>query len=347
MDQQSDGHGDRVEGLLRRWGAAEAAEGAAANARPEPVAVRSTLGWRSWIPTMAAAALVLVAGVIFALGALGWLENATSETSGQVEDLVKQLRAAGKELTDVRRQLAEAKATAEGQQETFQERVRRLEQQLAEQKAALEAEADAQLLDLRRTVADHRSALERLASELRVAREKADNRSAALNAAQAEAERLRERLAEQRASIERLATQADAVDSQLRDLQAVNRRYTDLAETLERLYLAASVPHDAGLRTVTEAARRTRLATRGAAIRERVQEGKVARLVDAVEVVLTRLDLLDTRNLGEVQSFATLVRRGRVIERIEEALASGEVDPEVRAWLLEARLLLTRLNHVG
>ncbi len=346
MDERAGEHNDRVEGLLRGWGAAEAAENAAAKAGPAPTMVRTRVGWRAWVPTMAAAALLAAAVGLTALGVFRGGDEPRPAGGANADALATQLGAAREELAEVRRQLARAEAAAEDRREAFNAEVRRLERELAEQKAAMEAEADPELAELRQTVAEQRGAIERLAADLRVARQEADEHRTALADAGAEAERLRARLAEQSASIDRLAAETAAVAGELRDLQAVGRRYADLAKAMEHVYLAASVPHDAGLGTVKAAARRARLAPRAAAVRDRAT-GAAGRVVDAVEVVLTRLDLLDTRDPGEVQSFASLVRRGRVIERIEAALASGEVGPEVRAWLLEARLLLARLNHVG
>ena len=78
---------------------------------------------------------------------------------------------------------------------------------------------------------------------------------------------------------------------------------------------------------------------RCAEIRPSVQGTGTGKLVDRLEVVLTRLNMLNVADPAEARAFAALVRRGGLVGEIDETLAKGQ-RADIRIWLFEVRLIL-------
>jgi hypothetical protein len=95
------------------------------------------------------------------------------------------------------------------------------------------------------------------------------------------------------------------------------------------------------------AARNAQMLQRLARLRPTVRGGPVGALLDRLEVVLTRLDLMDVFDAGQARSFAALLEGGRLVALIDEALYASGQEPELLAWLLEARLILAGADHVA
>ena len=89
------------------------------------------------------------------------------------------------------------------------------------------------------------------------------------------------------------------------------------------------------------AARKADMLVRCARLRRDVHDPDTARLIERLEVLLTRLELLDPNDPHAVRAFAIMVRADRLAKQIEAALAGEGLSRELRDWLAEARTILT------
>ena len=102
-----------------------------------------------------------------------------------------------------------------------------------------------------------------------------------------------------------------------------------------------------GLRTRQAALRHSQLLKRVAALRPNVPDAPTRKLIDAMEVALTQLDLLDLGNRAEIEAFGKLLRGMDLTDRVREVLLGGREDPAVGAWLMESQMLLSGMEHAG
>ena len=125
-------------------------------------------------------------------------------------------------------------------------------------------------------------------------------------------------------------------------------RSEKLLGEFRRVYLAAAAPGRQGLEALQAAARGTDLLSRCEAFRAAggVSSDTVG-LLNRLEVLLTRLDMLDAGRHSDAEAFAALVRAGDIRRRIDTALAAGGQPRPLRTWLLEAKLVLTGAESVG
>ena len=145
------------------------------------------------------------------------------------------------------------------------------------------------------------------------------------------------------------------------ELAALKLRQRGLMNSFQRLYLssaeaparasgaepaAAAAPGD-GLLTRQLTARRNQMLLRHAHLRPSLQTQAAKDLFETLEVLLIRLDVLAAQDARAAESFAALVRQSKLPERIDEVLAAAAESPEVRSWLMEARLILTGADRVG
>jgi chromosome segregation ATPase len=114
---------------------------------------------------------------------------------------------------------------------------------------------------------------------------------------------------------------------------------------VQRVYLGEGGAES--LRTRQEVARSNKLLQRCAELRKGAEAEPARKLLDRLEAVLLRLDMLEPGELSASASFATLVREGDVIEQIDKALASGTTGTKMRSWLLEVRCVLAGADRVG
>ena len=323
MSQNQHNSQDRLEGLLRQWGAEEAARGTAVGDLPpavgsalpgrRPVTVGSVI--LRWAPLAAAAVLMLACGGLFraALQARGEIgrQRATEPT-------IEQLRG---ELALVTTELAEAGAARE----------------------LLAAEVARQRTDFQ-------EALQAKDDELKIARDQAGRLASAQKALQdagkefaAETSRLRSLYAEA----------VDATGDLNRKLAAVQARQRALLEHIRSGYLAASARGYYDTLPVAEqpASRRAaelgHMIERGAALRRDVRQAATRRLFDRLEVLLTQFSLIAPHDSARAESFAALVRRSGLVKEIDALLAAGEESPEVQAWLFEVQLILMGADRAG
>ncbi len=131
------------------------------------------------------------------------------------------------------------------------------------------------------------------------------------------------------------------------ELAALKARQVEMLAQFQRLYLAAAAPGQQAWPARQAAARAARLAWTCGRIRNEVRVSSTTQLLEKLEVVLTRLDLLDADDPAAVQSFAALLGSSGLLAEIDRTLAAGKESARVRAWLLEARLIIMGADRVG
>jgi Skp family chaperone for outer membrane proteins len=109
---------------------------------------------------------------------------------------------------------------------------------------------------------------------------------------------------------------------------------------------APSAARQSGIVAIQQAARQARLLRRGTALKATITDPDARRILDRLEVLLTRLDLLDPRNGFEVDGFREALRQADVAGRVAEVLQVN-LDPAARAWMIETRTLLEEVQHVA
>ena len=120
----------------------------------------------------------------------------------------------------------------------------------------------------------------------------------------------------------------------------------DVAPELVTLYLTTVAPNETGMTAVQAVARNRLLIRRCGELRRRVGETETGRVIERLEVVLTRLALLDVADASEVEAFAAATRTGGLREMLAIARQQAE-DERSRLVLLEIQLILLGVDRVS
>ena len=387
---------ERLEHLLRRWGADEVVSGADVSGLPAPPlpAVRSGWLWR-WMPL--AASMVLVAGaasIFFAshessydaapaprasLAEGGQIETLRAEAEQLRTDLAvakKQLAAMEdnpSETAKLRAELAKAKKQLEKSEaeladvtirlygkENFgkngqnvaalQADLRKARSTLAQQRAwfkleiarmsraksipAVEMEkiiatrVNKALKELDRDWNRHQKKMAELKKQLAAESSAHSHNRRAFDFGLAQ---MRTQLAAVRESRDKMATLLDTWQDAERNHRAWSRR----------VYLSAAAPGKQGYAARQHAARKRRLLERCAELRTKLSGTEQGDTLDKIEVLLTRLDLLDVHDEAAGDRFWALVKRAPLTVGWGSILKVPEpARSEFGEWLLEAGLVL-------
>lgn len=340
MGEQPDNQNTRLEGMLRRWGADEAARQAKVGPMPRVLppttqAAAKPAGvspWR-WLPLAAAAGLLVGAGALF-VAARPW----SSPPAGQGEELAR-LRQANQQL----------QADADGARLARAEAERKLKDERAasrsvaddpEYKRLADAEAEA-----RRRAVSLEEALGAKDKDLKAAEtamKGIQDKDKEYKAAQDKLRDVDRRLAAAVDEMARMRKMNDEADQARTKAQSEYSSLSGQREALlgdfQRAYLGPG--GEESLRIRQEAARRNRLVQRCAELRKAEPSDQAGKLMDRLEVVLLRLDMLDASDAGAAMSFAGLVREGDLVGQIDRVLVSSGQSAKSRAWLLEVRCVL-------
>jgi len=367
MDEPHDTSDDRLEPLLRRWGAEEAARSAkapAAPVMPGRTAPRALGVLLRWAPLAAAAVLLVISGKLYL--------DARSAASGaggpNIEDVpvaivppttmpdARELRRLEGENADLRKRLAELTGGGPGLREV-REKLTKLEAELADERRLRAADvreltATAEARDReKRELADklqaadgriaaleeEKKVLQPAADELPKARRKLADVQKRLLAAVDEIERNRKQHSE---------AIAEAAEMRRRS-QLLRLRHAEIVAAFQRTYLGSVAPGQQGLRARKVAARARRMIDRCTALTAEAPDASARQLLGKLEVVLTRLELLDPERLGAREAFAKLVARGDLARQIDAALEAGDGSQDLRSWLFEAKLILMGAGNAG
>jgi len=348
---------DRVEGMLRRWGADEAARTTpvpAAPGRPVRRKRRPSPAWR-WVPVAAAALLTLAAAGLFvaSLGERSAAERAATEDRDELGRVRASLDKANATLAASTTELATSREESRKQADRATQadaRAARLQKLLDDGSGSL-TEATNRVASLRKSLDAKGKQVEDLSAKV----SSLEKDVAAADKALADARKKPTTdPSRQAAAMEELNRMRDmhgralAAERKARaDLQLSEARKQAMWADFQRAYLSAAAPGDVGLAARQAAARRSGMVRRCGALRREITSEPTRRLFDKLEAVLTRLDLLDPYEPRAVDSFTALVRGGRLLGDIDAALTSRTMTDDVRAWLFEARAVLMGADRVG
>jgi hypothetical protein len=343
MSQTDKPENERLERLLRRWGAEEAAgeESAAAPpmARPRPVA--SAL--RQYAPLAAAAVLFVVAAGLFYASRSN--SSALSSGADEPEGGVSQLKV---DLQQTRAALAQAQASLDAQKKASAGEVALLRKQADLEKAGLQAALDARAQEYATASAAQNADLKTLTGRSTTQA----GEIATLQARQKEQADLREELLKQyngllaeKARLRDEAEMARAAQQTSESRLATAQSDQATLETLVQKMLLAMEMHEEPLQARQAAARQSLLIRRVAQIRLQVSDPETRRLLDTLEIMLTQLDLLNPADAAEVQAFSRQVRQADIPRRVGTVLQNAQVSSAVRSWLVESEVVLVGVDH--
>lgn len=360
MNEKADKTDERVEHLLRRWGDDEAASRTETGPPPQVVIhprggeVQHPSSSRvlRWGPLAAAALLLIAAGVLFVASRttddqeqsqqltakIGELESALTDARTALEKSQAAMGAAEAELAGGKRdaqaleiQLAELRTALSSQGtalETSEARRGELEAKLLAGQSALAAARD----ELKRTESDRAAAVKRR-GEVEVELKRTGERMTALAG---ETDRLRKMNDE-------TVARANEARSELAMLKA---RHAVILLDVQKAYLATR-SSEMGVKGRQEAGRRARMIERYSELRLSSGDAATGRLLDRLEVMLTRLDLLDAYDVDATETFAEMFARSGIEAEIDKTLGGGLVGPAVRMWLFEAKLILSGASRAS
>lgn len=369
---------DRLERMLRQWGADEAGRNASPPAMPAlDGAGRSKSrmqGLLRWAPLAAAAILLAASGVVLYVSSL-------SERSQKPGDVVGERKAP-----------PAMASTAPVGRPTDDDRIVELEKQAADLRGQIEA-ANARLAELPGIAAEagrlraqiddlrkrHEAEVTRLtaASEARQlqARKEAQKQAgliklAELKIAELETARrvlqaaadegalakeqvaaLHKRLAAAGEELTRRRTAIDAVEAKLAEskgeFQRMAIRQREIVAAFQRTYLASVAPGQTGLEARKTAVRARQMLDRLTKLSGEGRSENTRQLLDRLEAVLTRLDLINADRAADTQSFSRLLGQGDLQRQIDDALAAPDQVADVKNWLFEAKLILMGATNAG
>jgi len=358
MNQQADHDDEQVERMLRRWGADEAARRVQPGAPPIPQATpRRRRTTRRW-------ALAAAAGLVLALAAGGALMVSRTDLAGQTQALTgaqadadrleAELAQARSDLDAVRADLARAGDKALADAKRHAAAVEKLREDFQARQTASAAKAVQAAARLKRLEADLAAAggkLKKAGADLAKAKSQLVAAQTAATRPSAELARLRRRLAAANTELTRLGKQnRDALLAQRKaanDLAMFQAARRVAVGDYQRAYLSAAAGGATGLAACQAASANTRLLARCAQLRPSIRKPATRNLFDRIEIILTRLDLIDPGGLNAAADLVKIIRAGDVMAQIDAATAIGAEGVEVRQWLIEAGAILAGVQRVG
>ncbi len=361
MSDIPDNQPDRLEGMLRQWGADEAARSAQPPKMARPgespdgdgagkhLPLRAML---RWAPLAAAAMLLAASIVVVYLGASAVPQSpATMPTTAAAEmgrfqtearDLRLKLAAAEAriaKLTPIADEAGELRAFLDNARKAHEAEVRKL----TDASAALRRELEPKVVKLNEARL-RIAAMEKSLGDLKLAASEAKT-------ANARVVDLRRRLAAATTELTRRRRSEEAAQAKLLDAKGESvrlaARHREIVRAFQRTYLASVAPGQSGVEARKTAVRTRRMLDRLAELAGNVRSEETRRLLDRLEVVLTRLDLIDAGRAGNAESLSRLVGAGELERRIDAALASPIQAEEVQNWLFEAKLILMGGRDAG
>ena len=193
--------------------------------------------------------------------------------------------------------------------------------------------------------ADALDAAEAKVKELTKAADTLKARSAELAEAQKQAEGLKERLAAAGQELLRRRKAEEAAQASLdearREAQELKIRHREIVRAFQRTYLASVAPGLSGVEARKTAARARHMIERLADLSGEAHSDRTRRLLDRIDAVLTRLDLMNANRPDSAQSLQRLVHTGDLAGQIDAALAAPGIGEDLKNWLFEAKLILT------
>ena len=344
MNEMPDSTEQKLEALLRQWGADEAGRQANAHlARARPPGRPWGGVVLRWAPAAAAAVLLLAAGAVVLVShgdREADSEPARARLNVQDADVITEADRLEAKLDDLKAALLRADGQRVIAMKAHQDEVRALLKNAERDKGRLETSLRAVTDTLKKaelTLKAQEKALAAVTAER-------DRARGDLEASSKVAGRLKGRIDQLARRQAEMKTEYDAA---ARALAAAKRQNELIRAQFQRLYLAAGAPGQTGLAARQTTVRRMRLIERGAALRRQCGDEGVKALLDRIDVALTRLDILETGNPAAVSRFTAAVGASALAVRIDEALAMDTRQPGLKAWLAETRMILAGADNVG
>ncbi|MCX5656583.1 MAG: hypothetical protein NTY65_18250 [Planctomycetota bacterium] len=346
MTDKPDNRTDRIERLLQQWGADEAERNANPPAMPRldgAQAGRASASRRvlRWAPLTAAAALLAASGTVLYMDSTAWptkgpVAPAISGAAGGLaatqpasQSDAQRVRTLAKESAELREQLAFANAkVAELSGLTAEiDKLPRLEQ--------------AKQLDAARL----------RVTELETAQRVLQTASAEGAEAKKQAADLKQRLAAAGEELTRRRKAEETSEAKLaetrQESQRLELRHREIVEAFQRTYLASVAPGQSGLDARKTAVRARQMIQRLASLSGDVKSDQTRQLLDRLDAVLTRLDLMNANRPDSKELFSRLVIQGDLERQIDAALAAPGQAEDVKNWLFEAKLILMGEPNAG
>jgi len=360
MNDEPNNTNERLERLLRAWGAEEAertAQAPAAFVPPSAGRPRALTIVLRWLPAAAAAVLLVAAAAFYRAGlqapregTTAGLRPSTSRPTTAADDA--ELRRLRRELDVARTQLAERDrrldglAGLPGQLTDLQEQLQRHEGEAKKLQADLRAATKA-----KGDMANQLAAAETRLTVLEGEKKALAATAAELPKAQSRLADVQDRLAAAAREVEAARKRDEQVVAELaaarQEAQRLAARHEAAMAAFQRTYLAMAAPGEGGLAARKTAVKSRRMLERLAEMPTDAESEPTRRVLARLEVVLTRLELLDAGRADAEGAFAKLLGGGELDRQIDDALVSGGASPPVRTWLFEARLILTGAGHAG
>lgn len=306
--------------------------------------------------------IILAAGFVVCLGAAvaGIVVLSMVHKERQLEKQAAMARADGQQekIDQAYADLREAIATGEKLQAQLLE-ANRQNQQLAKQISDLQA-GDNQF----KAQADQaRSEVESVKAAGAAALRERDDALADLNrklaAAAQETKDLKAKLlemdsaaADTRSKVESLTQQAQEAAQSLQQEQAAHRltrqdfellrlRWAVMQGDFENAYFASHGNGMSGISAAQAAMRNSHLTDRCVKMQKAMTDQKNRRLLEQLEVVLTRLNMLDAGRVEAQHSFRTMLRESGAMDQISSLLSMPGESADLRSLLTEARVILS------
>jgi len=385
MNEQNDKSYDRLEGMLRQWGAQQAADEAASELFAAPKAAKRQRGpvLLRWVPAAAAAGLLLAAGAVFMLARIQRQADIAADrggsgdtrgpavptTSPAIADLSRQLAESQRDAVDARNALSDVLADKAARDQQIKDLQRDLDKlkvshldiavlmdgwkterrKIADERkqwALKEEKLKSRVETAELTVAAVNVELQQVRKDLAVAK------AAAVSAAEnlTELKRVKARLA---AAVDELRRQQDTFrqaneqrTKAREELASLKARHQAALDQIRSVYLAACAPGKTGLEALRETVRRRDLLGRCTALQRKARTDADKKLLARAEVALTRLCLLDISDSIAVQGFVKRLAAGGLIASLDAALGPLAADARTQDWLFETKLILTGVQRV-
>jgi chromosome segregation ATPase len=232
----------------------------------------------------------------------------------------------------------------------LQGRLEQLRQEHAAKAARLEA-ATAKARKALKEQADQLDVTKLRITELETARRELQTAAAEGAEAKKQAADLKQRLAAAGQELTRRRKAEEAAEAKLaetrQESQRLELRHREIVEAFQRTYLASVAPGQSGLEARKTAVRARQMIQRLASLSGEVKSDQTRQVLDRLEAVLTRLDLMNANRPDSGESFRRLVSQGDLERQIDAALAAPGQAEDVKNWLFEAKLILMGGSNAG
>lgn len=334
---------ERLESLLRRWGAHEAVRQADVShlSAPVPRRGRRPSPALRWMPLAASLALCAVAAALFFAAQNGKIPAIQAGLTGSDPADKKRIEKLAADLAALRTKLGK-----------MEEQLAKTEDDLAEAKIALlnkparRTDNEIEALVEKRVAEAVKKYKVQLAAEGLTNEKRLAELKRLLDEAYKGRDQARIDLAEAKGRFAQERAQHEKERSELAERLATLKAETlflakALATTVQNAYLSGAAPGKEGYEARQHAARKNRLLDRCAELRPTLRSAERRKAFDAIEVLLTRLDLLDVHDEAAVARFRALLKRADVMRTIRAPGDAEGAAPAVDEWLLEVRFVLT------